>query len=464
MKRTGTHHTLIAAVHTYIKKKRLLRPGHTVIAAVSGGVDSMVMLHVLASIQQLWKMRIVVAHVNFELRGIDSVGDEAFVKKAAKQNGFPFYSKTEDTRSVARERKQSLQETARDIRYEFFDTLKHLLNADAIATAHHADDNTETMLINLLRGSGLDGLAGIPPSRDAVIRPLLCVTREQIAAYAKQFRIAYRDDSSNASNDYTRNFLRNSIIPKLQQRINPSLNETLMHEADLFRSAADYMHHETDAAFAESVTGRSINVKTLSAYHQFIQQSVIHRLLKALMIEPSIAGVTAVQELMEQQKGSTVELQKQWAAERLSNTIIIREQGHSAGFHFSMEKPGRLSTTDFTVTVKKSALPDNKRRSGSSKEYVDAANILFPLTVRSWKQGDSFFPLGMHGKKKLSDFFGGLKLSAEEKMKIPVVESNGTIVWIAGQRLDERYKLTDSTTAAYSLTVQFHGKKERRRK
>jgi tRNA(Ile)-lysidine synthase len=459
MKGKERHHPLTGKVQQFIKQKGLLQPGQKIVAAVSGGIDSMVMLNVLMQLQQMWKLEIIVAHVNFQLREKESDGDEQFVQRIAKQYGLPFYSEQTDTKTIARIQKRSIQETAREIRYSFFDTLKKSLHADTIATAHNANDNAETMLINLMRGSGIDGLSGIPPRRDCIVRPLLSVKRKEIEQYAKAVKVKFRNDSSNAKEDYTRNYLRNVIIPQLERRINPSLNETLLNEAELFRSAANFTGKVSDTAFADCVSVSTIDLKRFSLYDPFVQQSVIHRLLKERNIEPTFTAINAIVELVNQQKGTIVQINKQWIAERILEKIELREKNGRKDFLFNMEKEGTLTAENFVLTVKKTKLPGNKRHRNASIEYVDAAKIRFPLIVRSWKPGDTFIPLGMKGKKKLSDFFGEQKLATEEKKMIPIIESNGRIVWVAGKRLDERFKLTNSRATVYQLTIQYNGKK-----
>lgn len=459
MKRRELQHPLISKVQQFVKKKKLLQPEQKLIVTVSGGIDSVVMLDALMQLQAMWKFEIVVAHVNFKLRGKESDGDEQFVRRLAERYDLPFYSEQANTRKIAKQQQRSLQETARDIRYTFFDTLKKSLKADAIVTAHNANDNAETMLLNLLRGSGIDGVAGIPVQRDNIIRPLLCVTRKEIVQYAKKKKLKFREDSSNSKDEYTRNYLRNNIIPKLEQRINPSLNETLLNEAEVFRSAANFANKETDNVYSNVVSSSKIDIKKLSALDPFIQQSVVRRVMKELRIEPSFIIISSILELAEHQKGTIVEINKTWIAERLSNEILIRGKSIDQTFLYVIEKAGTLTTDDFVFSVKKSALPDNKNGNDSSNEYVDAAKVKFPLTVRSWQKGDSFIPLGMKGKKKLSDFFGEQKLATEEKKNIPIIESGGMIVWVAGKRLDERFKLTDSTTTVYQLTIKYNGKK-----
>ncbi|NUN68403.1 MAG: tRNA lysidine(34) synthetase TilS [Bacteroidetes bacterium] len=463
MKRTGPHHTLIAAVRTFVKKRALLRPNQQVIAAVSGGADSMVMLHVLMELQRLWKLRIIVAHVNFSLRGKESDGDERFVHSAAGRLGLPFYSMRVDAAAEAARSKCSVQEAARDLRYAFFESLRQSLGADLIATAHHADDNTETMLINLLRGSGVDGLAGIPPKRGAVIRPLLCVTRQMIEEFAEERKIRFRNDSSNGTDDYTRNLLRRRIVPTLMRRVNPSLHSTMMQEAETFRTMAEFLRGVTDRSFRECVTGTSVMLEPFRRLHLFLQQSVMHRMLNETGIETTAAAITAVTELAGRQKGTVVELPGGWCAERTADRILLRNSGNAAPFRYELSGPGTVTGESFTLTLSKGKARRNKRTDGSSMEYVDAARITFPVTVRSWQSGDRFQPLGMTGRRKLSDLFSGLKMTEQEKHRVPVVECSGNIVWVAGVRLDERYKLTDSTTAVYTLTVHHHGKKDGRR-
>ena len=462
MKQHVKYHPLIGTVQHYVKKKHLLHSGETIIAAVSGGADSMVMLDMLVNLRKLWNLKIIVAHVNYQLRGKESNGDEQLVRKTAKRYGLPFHSMRSETKSVARQKKQSLQAAAREIRYTFFETLKQSLNADAVATAHHADDNAETMLINLLRGSGIDGLAGIPPRRDAVIRPLLCIRRSDILRYAKEQNVKYRVDSTNAGDDYTRNFLRIKIIPSLQKRVNPSLNETLLHEAELFRTAADFVHIETKKVFQNIVSSDTIDLKKLEMVHPFIQESIIRRMLSERKIEPTFLNTDSIMELKISQKGSSVNLQSGWTAERLAKSIVI-QKNDAQSFEYTMERAGTLSADGFNITVKKFAVPGNKKGRNPSTEYVDAATLVFPLIIRSWRPGDFFIPIGMRGKKKLSDFFGEQKIANKEKTGIPVVESNGNIVWIAGMRLDERYKITDSTTSTYQLTIKHNGKKNHHR-
>ncbi len=456
------YHPLVRVINQYVKKRHLFGTGAKIVVGVSGGVDSMVLLHYLAEVRQQFRLRITVAHVNYRLRGAASDADERLVKKTAARFGFPFRSRRIDLKKNRKRGNGSLQESAREIRYSFFESVRNSAGADVVMTAHHADDNAETMLFHFLRGTGLEGLAGIPARRETIVRPMLCLTRRMIEDFAKEQRIVSREDATNSSDDYSRNFLRNTIIPHLRRRINPSLTTVLSQESELFRSAADFAELETEKLYGRLVQQSSILLKEWKTVHPFLQWSVIRRLLKERSIDPVYSGVAAVAALAEQQKGSIVELSGTVAAERLSDRIVIRPRAASDPFRCVIDGEGTYSAGRVVLTVKKSRLPlrtGNKRSAGASIEYVDADRLQFPLVLRSWNPGDRFIPLGMTGSKKLSDFFSEQKMSASEKQETPIVESGGSIVWVAGRRLDDRFKMTKETTSIYQLTMRTNGKK-----
>jgi len=456
LKRTAQYEShFCQKILQFIKKKRLISPGEKVILAVSGGIDSVVMLDVMAQLKDILKVELAIAHVNHQLRGQESNDDEKFVLQLAKKYRIECVLDRAPTKKIAKEKKLSIQEAARDIRYSFFDTLKKSFNADCFATAHNANDNAETVLMNLFRGSGIEGLQGIPVQRGNIIRPLLCVTRKEISTYAKKRKISFREDSSNLKDDYTRNYLRHKIIPKLEKRINPSLVEILLRESEIVTANVKFVEELVESSYDLVVKGNEILVHQAKSLHLFLQQMVVHRLLEQNGIEPSYESINSVIELMYQQKGKSVDLNKNLIAERLDKSIHIRKRTGQKEFAYNIEHEGILKANEFTFSITKSAIPDNKIKNDASIEYIDARLVKFPITVRSWKKGDSFFPLGMKGKKKLSDFFGEQKLSSEEKFSTPIVESSGQVIWIAGQRLDDRFKITDSTTETYQLSINF---------
>lgn len=458
--------TLLQDFTHFVRKRKLVSLNQSVLLAVSGGVDSLVMLDLFAQLRKNWKLQLSVAHINHQLRGKESDEDEQFVKDTAKRYGIPFYCECVKTKDVAKSTKGNLQAVARDIRYSFFDNLRKELNADAVATAHTANDNAETLLLNLFRGTGIEGLSGISTKRsDAfVIRPLLFATRNDIALYAKKNNIQWREDSSNTKEIYTRNTIRRQILPAIQ-KLNPSIIETLNREAETFCDVQNYFDDVLLKNWNKVVrlhnNDISIHVKPLQHQHIFIQKLLLHKIFGKINCDPSFTHIHSVLALCAQQKGTQIQLNKQWRVERTALTIdFYREQTGNQRIE-KLTKPGTLVTEQFTFTLQTATEGYNKKNSNPSVEYVDAAKIIFPVRIRTWRSGDTFHPLGMKGSKKLSNFFVDLKLSHRQKEQIPIIESNKRIVWVGGYRLDERFKITPKTKTLYRLTLTFtHGKKE----
>jgi tRNA(Ile)-lysidine synthase len=458
MRRTEQHlNTAYQSVVRSIRQKKLIKAGQHVIVAVSGGIDSMVLLDILVSLRKQLKFRLSVAHVNHGLRGRASDLDESLVLKKAGTYALQFYSTTVETKKRAASEKIALQQAARELRYSFFENLRKSLKADLVATAHNADDNAETMLFHFFRGSGIQGLTGIPVHRGRYIRPLLSVPRSAVAEYASQHGILFHEDESNQTEKYTRNFIRKTIIPNIERRINPSLRATLQKESGIFSMLADFIDEQVDTVYPETVRGTELVVKELLKLHPFIQRSVIKRLLESVKIEPVFTAIEAIVELLENQKGTTADINNDYIAERTGTTVSLYRRNTANGFEYTMAAPSSIAGDHFSFSVTK-AKRNNNRSNNPSIEYVDADFLKFPLTIRSWKPGDAFIPLGMKGTKKLSDFFGEKKLTAAEKSAVPVILSGSRIIWIGALRLDDRCKITEQTRSTYKLRLTFYGK------
>jgi tRNA(Ile)-lysidine synthase len=460
MKQTERYHEPVSqSFLQFVKKRGLIRTGQHVIAAVSGGIDSMVLLDLLAKHKDQLKISISVAHVNHMLRGKESKGDEKLVVQAANAYGFPFFVKEVQTKKLAAQEKISIQEAARKLRYEFFDNLKSSLGAQVIATAHTTDDNAETMLFHFFRGSGIEGMSGIPVMRGHYVRPLLSTTRKEIVQYAKSNKIKFREDSSNKKENYTRNFIRHTIIPQIERRINPGLTQTLLKESEIFSLLSEFVNKEVDRRYPAVVQETSIVLKALLEADLYLRHMIVKKLLLQVHIEPSFSIIDAVLDLMNRQKGSAADIQKEWIAERTADHIVLRERSEPGGFSHLISSPSSVTNDRFTFSIRRVRNGKNKRSNDPSIEYVDGDKITFPLTVRSWSAGDAFVPLGMKGKKKISDLFGEKKMTSEQKSSTPVVVSGGAIVWVAGVRLDDRFKITGTTKSIYQLSIIRHGKK-----
>ena len=433
-------------------------PGNTIVLAVSGGIDSMAMLHLFAAMRAEWNLHLAVAHINHQLRGEESDGDEAFVRRAAQSLEIPFFSKRVDTLGYMAETHLSKQEAARNLRYEFFEEVRRQRNADCVATAHQADDNAETVLMNAIRGAGVRGLSGIPERREPgkIIRPLLFARRRDIEQYAKDRKIEFRVDSSNESSKYRRNYVRQTIIPSLEAStesdVIASLNKLsqLMHQLDAIISAEVKASMDHSASITDDGKG-SIAISDLQAKPPYLQEGMILELFRRLGAEVESDKVHRVLGLCDLETGSVVQLSKtlhvyrdrdQLAFVRPSDTPILL-QTVSLGDSYSLG--------DFRFSLSAPVSRPASFGSDHLVEFVDSAKLGECLVLRSWRDGDWFIPLGMKTKKKVSDFFIDEKIPLMQKHSIPILESDGSVVWVCGKRLDDRYKITPETKSVVRL-------------
>jgi tRNA(Ile)-lysidine synthase len=422
----------------FVKKHALITKDEKLLLAVSGGLDSMVLLNLC----KLANYNVTVAHCNFQLRGAESDDDAAFVRKASSDLGFQYFEKRFDTKAHAAFEGISTQMAARHLRYQWFEELILDQNLDKLVVAHHLNDNFETVLLNLVRGTSISGLRGMKPKTGNTIRPLLELERSDIEAYAKSEGIEWREDSSNASDDYKRNFLRHQVVPKLSE-LNPSLLETFKNTIE--------KNAEVESVFLESIEKLKSIVKIQGDNHEIAKSDLkqfqvgsfqLSEILKEFgfnyeqskEILEGIDGVSGKQFLT-----STHEL----IIDRTS--LIISPLNHDV-FEPLLINQGQ---TIFSLSGKEYAiqkLDDGEplERNAAVAE-LDNSKLSFPLTIRAYQEGDYFYPLGMKGKKKLSDFMIDEKIPLNLKKDIRVVVSNQDIVWVVGRRVDDRFKVTDMT-------------------
>src|ERR1041385_144442 len=449
--------SFLHAFKEFIHKFRLVEREESIIVAVSGGLDSIVLLDAFEEIKKEIKLHIAVAHFNHELREKDSDEDEAFVRAAAKERGLECYVEHANTASVAESKKLSIQETARDLRYTFLNKLRSSLGYQKIATVHHADDNAETVLFNIFRGAGVHGLSGIPAFRKdiSLIRPFLFATREQIEEYAKTKSLLYREDSTNIKNEYTRNFLRNSVIPLIHENINPNLTATLRRTAELFEQLEQYLKDEAMKVLLEVIIRRSSKeiVLDMNKFHMqpvFLQEHLLLHIAKDFTkVEIDFTSVKTMLKISHAETGTSCSISKDTVFYRNRDHLIFKHVPNTNPFLYRITPNKMFEFESFqfnSAPVVKASLSDDP-----CVEYVDAASLGKELILRSWNEGDWFVPLGMNEKKKLSDFFIDQKIPLFEKQIIPILMSDGDIVWVCGKRLDDRYKITPKTTSILKL-------------
>jgi tRNA(Ile)-lysidine synthase len=426
----------------------------SVVVAVSGGVDSMVLLDLLLKDRVL---TLIVGHFNHGLRGEESDADEAFVAERARRYGVPFHTERGDTAGEARRRGVGIQEAARDLRYDFLIRLREISGAGRIATGHHADDNAETILLHLFRGAGVQGMSGIPVERDGIIRPLLFAEREEIEEYARNEHIPFRTDSSNAKDGYTRNAVRHHVLPLLKELVSPAVVGNINRSGDNFRTVAAYLKEETRKVLEACTIDRSgdglhLSVSELMARPLLLRQHAILAALEEVSGEsPGSERVAAVLGLLENEPGTTVTVTGGTEALRNRGELVVRLRSETAGFSLSVDPGQEYTLAGFRFA---SGLVDARGPSaGRETEYADAGLTgIEGMTLRNWREGDSFVPLGMSGRKKISDFFVDEKVPLHRKHRIPILlNAGGDVIWVCGMRLDDRFKITPATRRILKL-------------
>ena len=441
---------MLANLQKYIFDHQLLVPGQKILLTVSGGIDSMAMVHLFSQLS----VKIAVAHCNFSLRGAESDADANFLRDYSEQNKLHLYVKRFDTVGYAVENNLSTQIAARDLRYAWFEELTNKEGFDAYATAHNFDDQVETFFINLLRGTGIAGLQGIKNRNGNCIRPLLFATRTQIVDYALQNNIAFREDSSNQKNDYLRNRLRHHVLP--------ALKESSERFESGFKSTFEILKQTNNFIDDEINRRRSLMIKKEGDYilirlsylqqeghRDFVlfellrpfgfNQSDIGDIIKSLDATPGKHFLSASHRLITDREHLVLmPLKKE---EKAFDTYKICDNDQQTSYPLQLK---------FSVIDSR----ELKLRKSPAIAQLDCHKLQFPLTLRRWQQGDYFYPLGMHGRKKLSDFITDEKMSAIEKQNLWLLLSGDDIVWVAGHRIDERYKISSSTQKVFVAELQ----------
>ena len=433
-----------AKVERFIQRHGLLTGKRLVLVGLSGGADSVALLGVLVRLGYPCRA----LHCNFHLRGDESDRDEAFARQFADSLGVPFVKVDFDTRGYAAIHQESIEMAARSLRYRWFEEQRQAFNAEAIAVAHHRDDSVETLLMNLLRGSGIRGLGGIRPRNGQVVRPLLAVSRAEIEEWLQAQGWDYVTDSSNLSDAYTRNFIRLRVLPLLEQ-LNPAARETIARSA-AHLSAAEQLYAYTveEARKAVFVTADSLSIEALMRYpspetllYEWLRPLGFSRIVVGELFE-SLTGLSGKQfysathqVLKDRDRLYIAPLQEPSAWQPIEIPVATGE----------LTQPLRLS---FQLMERTS---DFQLERASDAAYFDAEKLPGRLTLRLPRPGDWFVPFGMRGRKKLSDFFADQKMNRWEKLRQPLLCAGESIVWVVGRRTDDRFRVGEETKMIFSV-------------
>ena len=454
---------ILKKVKQTIEKYNMITKQDHVLIGLSGGPDSVFLLQILSMLKPEYRLNISAAYIDHGLRPGDVPGEIEFCKNLCNSFDINFYTQSIDVKSYAQKQRMNIQEAARILRYGALDQISININAHKIAVAHNADDQAETVIMRLLRGAGPAGLSGIPPVRKKIIRPIIDIEREEIEKFLSEKNIPFIIDPSNASLKYLRNRIRHNLMPVIKS-LSPQATKIISKTADILREENDYINVNVTKALMRLMSRRTDKSVELFCNPMEVLNLVILRRALRFVID-SVAGL----------KGLTFDhiedivnlIKKGRSGDRIYLPKGIRAIKGYSTLTITAEPPGKLSTYKITephdIYLKESSivlsLKEIKREDiqnlgdGKNTIYIDRDKIEFPLIIRARKPGDYFYPFGFGRRKKLQDFFVDEKVPRDERDTIPVIESKGEIICIAGYRLDDRFKIDDNTKICLQIKI-----------
>lgn len=451
----------------YVEQNHLLNDVRTVVAAVSGGVDSMCLLDLLMSEKKRWDIEIVVAHFNHQIRGPEADSDENLVRQFCDNHSLPFFSAAENVPKIARAKRISLEMAGRELRYAFFQKIAADFPNSIIATAHTLDDQAETILLRMLKGTGLQGLSGITMRRENIIRPLLFATKAELYDYARARELPFAEDHTNLCNDYERNFIRNQILPTVQHTLNPNIRATLANLAQNLGEAHQFIVEFAEKALESLIIKANseqivLDKSGLKTYFIAVEKEIIWQSLQRLdgTIKPlNFKQMNQLIKLVnEGETGRRMNLGGEITV-LIDRERLILKRNRSSNWSSSPIIPGEIIKNEFftfsSELMDVSNFKKGKRR--SRVEFIDFDLVGNNLGLRHWQRGDRMIPLGMNQSKKISDILVDLKVPFTDKNSIPIFYSGDKIIWLCGLTLSDEFKVTSKTKTVLKLI--YKGKK-----
>ncbi|OIP33975.1 MAG: tRNA lysidine(34) synthetase TilS [Deltaproteobacteria bacterium CG2_30_43_15] len=443
---------LISKVRRTIEKYSMLEQGDKVVVGVSGGPDSVFLLHTLKELREDFNLTLIVAHLDHCIRGVESKMECRFVEDMANRLHLPFEAKSVDVPALKKSEGASTQQAARDARYEFFmDTLKKF-NAQKVALGHNADDQAETVLMRLIRGAGNKGLCGIPPIRDGIfIRPLIETRRSEIEGFLRENRIESVIDSSNRENVYLRNKVRNNLMPILMKEYNPGIVQNLIHTSEILRKEDEFLEKLVLELFPRICVSRgkgslTLNILYLKDLEGAMQVRVLRKAVESFSGDLKRISFKHLESVMKMLSGEgankSLNLPRGIIVEKRYTELIIRREIKETLFYYSFsEIPHCVRLKEIGKEVDFKVIPQKKHLNlnvDPNVAFMDYGQIKFPIVMRNFREGDRFQPMGMEGTKKLKDFFIDNKIPKSIRREIPLLLFDNLIAWVMGIRIDNR--------------------------
>lgn len=448
-----------------IAKYSMIRPGDHLLVGLSGGPDSTCLLHILHRLGSNLNISLSAIYIDHQLRPSETPEEIRFCEQTCSRLDIPFTAIKIDVKGYSNDNRLNTHEAAREMRYELFRKHTAEINAQKIALGHNADDQAETIIMRLLRGTGPSGLSGIPPVRGSIIRPLIETSREDIMSMLNAEGINFVIDSSNLKDVYTRNRIRNSIMPAMK-RINKSFLDIIQRTTEIFRDEERYFEIQVTKSLMTLIRSKTdTKIELLLVPLESMHTAMLRRVIRRAIDETrDLRGISFlhIEEIVKLIKssasGARLYLPGGLRVIKGYSTLIMTSEKPAVMDEYIMDSPSELLLRDASCIISASSVSiddynSDQRKTGATA-YVDAEKISWPLIIRRRNKGDHFCPLGMNSSKKLQDFFVDTKVPRDERDAVPLVTSNNNIVWVAGHRLDNRYKVEKNTVSILKFEIK----------
>ncbi len=451
--------TIEQKVSKFIHENELINENEKLLIALSGGPDSVFAFTFLNKYKEKFKIEIFAAHVNHDLRGKSSDEDAEFCKELSASFNVKYFEQKADVKKFAKENKISIEEAARKIRYNFFEKIAKENSIDKIITAHNLSDNAETVILNLVKGTGLKGISGIPVKRGIIIRPFLILSKDEITNYLSKNGINFRIDESNLSNDYERNFIRNKIIPLIKTKINPAVEKNIFNSSQVFKNAAIFFEENLKEIFEKYISANNDEVKIDIDLFEKYSAEISGNLLKEILeryfeSEFEYTDFLKFKNLIKKETGKKEQLKNRIYVYKDRDYIYINRLKKKDFEPLEIKIGNEVETGGKKIKIQFKEKNEFKLTGNKNHEFINGDNLAEKFILRRWQPGDKFIPLGMKNFKKISDFLCEQKLSHIKKEEQLVLQNGNEIIWVPGFRIDDRFKVTEKTKRICELWLK----------